>query len=314
MSSNDERSSNNDNNHPSESKIYSCDRRLSRAARAILVNKTLPILQHYDERSDETEMLPPLSAMRNSDKVEYYQIAISSLMNNPSTCLLNPKRDMYWHDEHLHTIQYSRGKTYHVCGLCGKKFVSKYYLDLHVDTKHQDDKDVTLHDNSNNEICPSTELCERLGGETMCQKKAIEEEPYYAPGLHNEYSFESQSIKRKFQNLIHEEPCSDRHATFKIKKCYEMIETCFGGNKGLVNDLNSLLCDTQSCHHQLHSLFHYARSIHDGREYWDSHHDDINSIGYPLIIFVIAAVMFFCWMSLPKIIQKRKKKLKMKFN
>ena len=95
----------------------------------------------------------------------------------------------------------------------------------------------------------------------------------------------------------------------------EMVETCFGGKDGLVNDLNSLLCDTQSCHHQLHSLLNPAKSIHEGREDWDFHHDQINSIGYPLILFIVVALAYFSWTAMHTIVPKRKKrskKLKMK--
>lgn len=306
------------NNRTETATIQSqCDRRLSRAARSILVHKTLPILKYYDGILDQS----PTSSMSYTDKIDNYKTGILSLMNNPRTCLLNPNRDMYWHDENLHTTipnsrrkqqHFTKNRKIHVCGLCGKKFISRYYLDYHVETKHKGEHVPrhTLH-----EICPAHEICSKLGHDT-CSKQALNDEPYYASGIHSDNddnvknNLHSQRVKRKYQKEIYAEPCSHRNAN--IQACYTMVENCFEGNLGLVHDLKSLLCDSQSCYHQLHSIFNPIQSIHHGREHWDMHHDEMNSVGYPFIILTLAGGMYFIWEYVVKGRMQRKLRRKKK--
>lgn len=277
-----------------------CDRRLSRAARAILVNRTLPILQHYDEHLHDMK----LSTLSFEDKMDYYKMSVSNLMKNPKTCLLNPKKDMYWHDENLHKITKSRHKrfpkhNFYICGLCGKKFISRYYLDQHVHTKHGNDH---VPSKSNPEICPAKELCDRLGS-NVCEQRAAADEPYYAPGVHTHDSMYSKSVKRKFHNEAQSKPCSDT----SVKACHEMFETCFEGNDGLVKDLSSLFCDTQSCHIQLHSILNSVVSIHDDRELWNMYQEDINSFGWGPSLFIVFATAYY-FSSIQKFVLNKMKK------
>lgn len=294
------------------SQISNCDRRLSRAARSILINKILPILQHYDETIDNI----PLSKLSKQDKMDYYESSILSLANNPKTCLLNPKRDIYWQEETLHKVVQPRrrhpSQKLHQCGLCGKKFVSKYYLDLHLDSKHMNDH---VPKESGYEICPAIELCNIIGGQSICSRKALEDEPFYAPGIHydtnyndHKHNLHSQSIKRTYEKDAYSKPCSISDSS--IQQCHDIIETCFGGNDGLVRDLNSLLCDTQSCHHQFHSLLNSIVSVHHGYEYWDSHHDEVNSIGYFGIFLIVAVILYYGKGSLDKWTEKKFKRRK----
>lgn len=72
----------------------------------------------------------------------------------------------------------------HQCGICGKTFVSNYYLDLHMHSKHalpsarEGDEDAAAM------VCPADDLCERFGGKEVCAETAYEDMyPYYGRGL-----------------------------------------------------------------------------------------------------------------------------------
>ncbi len=276
-----------------------CNRRLSRAARATLVNRALPILKHYDNHLNEIK----LSTLSFDDKMHYYSSSVFNLMTNPKTCLLNPQRDQYWKEERLHkTMTKSRNKRFpkqqlHVCGFCGKKFISKYYLDLHVDTIHntQHDHHESIPQKNRFEICPANELCQILGL-NVCEQQAIIDEPYYAPGIHKDDNLYSQSIKRKYLNDAQYQPCNHDKS---IHECHEMFHTCFGDddvhekNDGLIKDLMTLFCDSQSCDTQLDSMLNTVMSIHDGREEWKKYQDEIYSFGWMHIFYIIFIVIYY---------------------
>ena len=308
----------------------------------------LPILQHYEYQTSNSKGLvkkTTLSSLGKMGRINYYKTSIESLMDNPATCILSPKLDQYWHEEHLHRIKASTSATssrrvkrspttilsnnlpLHICGICGKRFLSRFYLDYHVETKHANSskqgdglgngdvkgegEEVFISSNRGMDICPGDNICERLGGRNICEKRALQDEPFYAPGIHDESSMYSQSIKRKFQKLAaHDKPCDQRTRT--IQDCHEMFQTCFGSNDRLVHDLTSLLCDTQSCHHELHSsIFGSVLSIHSGRDYWDSHHDNINSVGIFLILFIAGTILYY-WNTLHRMMYKHLRRRKKK--
>ena len=306
-------SSSNHDIPPPPSSTSSCDRRLSRAVRSILIDKTLPILKHYYYYYQKDDYDKQSYHYQNDKQktMEYYQKTLLSLMTNPNKCLLNPKRDLYWEEERLYqSIPYRNRRSsssqrrdnsmLHQCYICGKKFRSMFYLDLHYETKHQQSNNNTsIPKNSDMFICPAIELCNRLGGISTCMEKSLEDEPYYAPGIHNSIhpNLYSKSIQRTYQKEVHTQPCSDTNIHIQIQSCYEMIDTCFQGHDLLIHDMNSLLCDTQSCHYKLHSILNSVLSIHHGREYWDNHHDDINSIGYLGLFFIGVAILYYVWVS-----------------
>jgi len=298
-------------NKQGEKLDHNCDRRLSRAARSILVNKTLSILQHHDEKIDS---LLPLTGLSETDKLDLYESSMLRLISHSQTCLLNPKRDMYWQEERRRTTykprRRSRDKKLHVCGLCGKKFVSKYYLDIHVETTHQVEnvsKD-NIHMHNELIICPGNEICTYLGGSSkVCEKKALENEPFYGSGLHDTKNYYSQSLKRKYQIHIHSKPCKEKELQSSRHGCHEMIETCFGDNFSLIHDMSSLLCDTQTCHGQLYDLMESVVSIHHGRGEWNSHHEEIGSFGLGFVTFCIL-LLFYYWNTLRKWMSKIYKK------
>lgn len=186
-----------------------CNRRKSRAARALLIHKTLPILLHYRHDdyqkykglTEEEKSNPGSSSSSTSSntshrhELQLYRDSLMELMTHPNqnTCILNPNRDIFW-DEELHytTVKpkFKQQKTLaseiaasgdgflHKCHVCGKTFYSRYYLDRHMENKHSSQ---SVSD-AMPMICPSIQQCKLLGG-NLCDRQALKEEPFYAPGI-----------------------------------------------------------------------------------------------------------------------------------
>ncbi|KAL7470183.1 hypothetical protein ACHAXS_010442 [Conticribra weissflogii] len=91
------------------------------------------------------------------------------------------------------------------CGICEKTFLSRFYLDKHLEShwqsdigttsvSHEDDASHYLHENSlvNSHaledvsnpkmICPAEDVCEALGGISVCAEVMYQMSPYYGPG------------------------------------------------------------------------------------------------------------------------------------
>jgi hypothetical protein len=316
-----------------------CDRRKSRAARALLIHKTLPILLHHQQIYQQqnegmTESLPGSSSGSTSIRdtattsttsgarsipkqqqqqqlddvsspfstsntvvsprdLQRYRDSLMLLMTHPDTCILNPDRDVFW-DEELHytTVKPSKVKQpktlastiaaagdgiVHKCFLCGKTFYSRYYLDRHMEnmhtTSHGGDnynwgQSLVVGDNhhfdSTMAICPANEHCRLLGGK-LCDRQALQDEPYYAPGIMNHdyhgnnlfafarsrdtttttttttttrsdhpkplhyYTQPSSPIQvqRNYQRLIHSQPCNPLDMEQSREFCRISIQECF---------------------------------------------------------------------------------------
>jgi hypothetical protein len=184
-----------------------CDRRKSRAARALLIHKTLPILLHYRpddyqqyEGLTEEEKSNPGSSSSSSNashrhELQLYRDSLMELMTHPNqnTCILNPNRDIFWEEELHYTTakpKFKQQKTLaseiaasgdgflHKCHVCGKTFYSRYYLDRHMENIHSG-RSVS---NTMPMICPAVQQCKLLGG-NLCDRRALKEEPFYAPGI-----------------------------------------------------------------------------------------------------------------------------------
>mmetsp|Transcript_14615 Transcript_14615/g.27482 ORF Transcript_14615/g.27482 Transcript_14615/m.27482 type:complete len:248 (+) Transcript_14615:83-826(+) len=207
-----------------------CDRRKSRAARALLIHKTLPILQHHwhqlqtneaqldvssspstpatNTRTTNASASTSTSSLSPRD-MQLYRDSLMELMTRPDTCILNPKRDIFWDEELHYTTVKPKLKTQqtlastiaalgedgllHKCHVCGKTFYSRYYLDRHMENVHDDKEEDTNdqwgalqnlnHDDSTFPIiCPEITHCKLLGGK-LCDYQALQEEPYYARGV-----------------------------------------------------------------------------------------------------------------------------------
>jgi len=268
-------------------KQQECDRRRSRAARTLLMNKTLPILQQYNAYPITT---PSTS---HHELMQTYKAFLTDLMTNSKTCILNPKLDPFWNEENQYTTVRSRYKrqTLHKCGLCGKTFLSMYYLDLHMESTHQNDG---IH--KANQICPANQLCNLLGG-TLCDREAINSEPYYAPGIYSPKNngYDSQTILRDFQRRLHTQPCNETALQESRQYCIESINNCFAGMDGLIEDMKGILCETQTCHYHLHMLHSMVESVHIWKGEWDRHHDEMNQVSFAFILVFFVGCVFMVW-------------------
>lgn len=321
-----------------------CDKRRSRAARSILINTTMPILAQYDPnqatpKNSPMSILPPSSSVYsnnpnyNHDVMSSYKSLLLSLVNKPDTCILNPNRDILWKEEDTYRSSPSRinrRQTLHRCGYCGKTFVSRYYLDLHTSTQHRDEVEALLkvdEDSSHSHhqpgsICPANQWCRLLGG-SACDIGALQDEPYYAPGIQidsgrNSFAMstsmntgsgannhESNSIERRYKRDIYSHPCNETELILSREYCRDSISTCFVENDELILELTEVLCSpsVQSCQRHMllggvSSAFRKGQNFRlVWKEEWDRHHEEMNRLGgvlFTLFLTVFLIGLIFC--------------------
>jgi len=183
----------------------------------------------------------------------------------------------------------------HVCWLCGKSFLSRYYLDLHIENSHKNDERILKQDLSSMMICPEKHICPGLGGQRICNRQAIEDEPYYARG-----GLDDKRVKHAFQKIINRYPCHEDQMKLSRQSCYEMFSNCFEGNNDLIEDLNKSICLRQTCQDHLHRLVKEMPHVHHFKEVW--HHHSTAGSGLIRIFLVLLALIIFyggvicgCW-------------------
>eukprot|EP00979_Chaetoceros_neogracilis_P012843 scaffold3515_cov267-Chaetoceros_neogracile.AAC.2 len=277
--------------------LKGCDRRRSRAARSLLMNKTIPILQYYSNYP-----LPNTKSDSESDYMQSYKIFISDLMTNPSKCILNPKSDMYWHEELQYSTQSARNqkqKSLHKCGTCGKTFLSRFYLDQHMEHKHDlySNHNHHIHHHRQERICPANGLCNLLGG-SLCDRQALNDEPLYASGIYDSSlngKLSAKAIQRKYQNQIDSQPCDTKQLQKSREFCRDSIITCFAGMDDLMTEMNEILCETHNCRHHLDTLHSAFNSVHDMKGEWDRHIDELNRWGWGFILFSLFGLTWILW-------------------
>lgn len=152
---------------PTPSSPLGCDRRLSRAARSILVREVLPILRHHSasKRGSAVKRKRPTSiggTAAPEDATELWEVLLEHLDSNgggadndgasqkAAACLLDPRNDLFrYHEASSHARvnpahrgnptqrnRYKGAKIVYTCDICGKTFHTRYYLDNHMDNKH----------------------------------------------------------------------------------------------------------------------------------------------------------------------------------
>lgn len=265
-----------------------CDRRRSRAARSLLMNKTLPILQHYSNYP-----VPSSSSSSDSihDNLQTYKILMTDLISNPEKCILNPSNDLYWKEELHHSVvkaRFMKRTRLHKCDECGKTFRSRYYLDLHMQ-KHS-------FNSKHGKICPADQWCHLLGS-SLCDRYALEKEPYYAPNIYDEASqrtLYATSVQKKFQREINLHPCNMDELEDSKQFCREALEECFAGIDNVLEEMTQVLCETQSCRFHLDMLHKRIESVHIFKQEWERHQNDLGRWGYSFSIFVLG--VFAYWM------------------
>lgn len=185
-----------------------CDRRLSRAARSVLLEKTLVVFSHHFKNSSKAKG-NPLGHGNNadneignyprrgknvdellflSDKMKWFNIALRNTMTQPQKCVLNMDSavDIFWEIDHFniyHGIQFVKVKRRNAftCTVCQRKFSSMFYLDLHFQNHHFHQLVQDSERKGQKIICPAQDLCQVLG-ELTCHLEALKNEPYYSRG------------------------------------------------------------------------------------------------------------------------------------
>ncbi len=262
-------------------------------------------------------------SLSQSERMELYQNLLSKVIsttsNEPRKCVLHPNHDILWKEEQSYTTMKGRNNkrlTLHKCGECDKTFHSRYYLDLHMKKHHgQGDNENENEDDNDNKIqqdglslCPADEWCTLLGG-NLCDRIALQDEPYYAPGIHDEKNSKSQQIELQFKRQVHSHPCNETELQLSQEYCMEVMNDCFGDGDGnriregesgnsnrheyeaLRKDMIHTLCHTQTCRHRMIPS-HWIMSNHDLRREWEQHHDDIHHVGAFFIFVVLLLIVY----------------------
>ena len=220
--------------------------------------------------------------------------------------------DMRWEEEIKHVLtlnsksrrhaQGSRKEQIHKCPICQKKFFSRYYLDLHMDSH--------LRPKEDKKICPAHEICNVLT-QAACDRKALEQEPHYAPGLHDPGSAYSNHIRLIFQKKVESTPCIEQDMKRSDEECSIMVSECFGHNKPLALDLKNALCK-HTCERKLHHLAGLPNiDFHEIREHYGHHHNAFP--GWTVVVFVFLVASWFYSKSIQNFLQtflRKEKKLK----
>ena len=127
------------------------------------------------------------------------------------------ERDTYHTHQHPKTTSTAinknyKGNTVHLfqCGYCEKTFVSRYYLDRHMDLHHRKNSNNLSHDNSNDEsvdkntlICPSDHICDPLGGTSACTEMMSQISPYWGQGTMLGKDYIDSTRESFFSSSIH---------------------------------------------------------------------------------------------------------------
>ena len=312
---------------------HACDRRLSRAARSLLVRPLRSILSTLAS-ADSNEAAAAATADGSVTPIStasVWELLERSLApsayninnnNNKHQCPLIPSRDVLrYHEEQsivwlpppskassrigmsIRSALYQQTKrswqatAWYQCGLCGKMFSSRYYLDQHFDQHHPyppppplDASPITSIPNSSSSIssndshwiCPATSWCPGL---PSCSHHALEVEPYYGPGSAGRGAYDRATVHRSLWHQVahHDESaffCDDDQMRAQKYVCQQLMRDCFAPVVSSDNDnndndntnniiteqhqatihrlLEQSLCEPISCPDRLHQLFYAA--------------------------------------------------------
>ena len=252
-------------------------------------------LLHYSDRKSYATDLQLYSQLFSFIMTRIHE----SYTDNPH-CILDYSRDPYWIEEaHFYSTRArtmttlsrflssslvnSQVKLLHVCGQCGKSFISRQYLDLHwqycqVTKKTHMLSTVNVDALSNQHgkvndtvICPATDWCSFLG---ICPFVAHDIDPIHTIDKSN--NDDNTGIDPR----IHLS-CHDLELDKSRTNCYEKIHQCFHvqddaneiqGFHSMVasmeKDLIAILCKRQTCQSLVHSMA--LAQLFSSKTRWDT--------------------------------------------
>lgn len=254
---------------PQGNETTECDRRLSRTARDMIQSQILPIVRHY--LNDNKIPLPPATKKSPMTRVptsmfdDSIGATLPLVIMDPS-CPLHPYLDLYRDHERsvLTSLPGSMRKSprrsiphWFKCGLCGKVFATRYYLDVHQSKRHDDMMNAT-------NVCLA-DLCPALGG---CDERALQLEPYYGRGSGG-VGPDAHMVKAAYLRQM--PVCTMGSIDASRKLCTTVMSGCFPSS--LAAQLHQAVCEHMSCHGKLHQFVH--RHWYTWRDEWEDHYQGI---------------------------------------
>jgi hypothetical protein len=223
-----------------------------------------------------------------------YSHGLREAIRDASTCILHPDRDVLLENE-VQSIQIQAGpsrlaprrknvQNWYQCGVCGKKFLTRYYLDLHFENAH-------LSREMGKNVCPADSYCRALGG---CDEVALELEPFYGRGSGGAGP-DGPQIRQYWQIRAHLEPCNEVTLQRQVRPvCEAMMRECF--QESVAKELIVGVCDTLTCHHRLHQLAgHVVQHVHSWKSEWDKHQH--HSVGWMGILVMAVVGVYYCCLA-----------------
>ena len=332
-----------------------CDRRLSRAARSLLMEK----LQNgrssgyssksgRDEKDKEDEnghkIVWSLLERWMGERLDTRTSGSIPSARDDSCPLHQPeRRDVYYDEESTISIvspdeAFPGGKKYamkaafpiistsasspsqspllskgswYKCGICGKVFSTRFYLDFHWETSehcrrlrhslksaknNRQEGDphgqLTSSSLSFNPICPATDWCPLVGGMSACHERALRDEPFYDRGVSTSSSTYSgrtvddeglMLVRHKWSKIFHSIPCSVetiRHDCRSILKSCGLLDDTSEKMFGEGTFCGKLSCPTQQgawqyLQDETESFYHWYKSGFKSKESHDYHHEEL---------------------------------------
>jgi hypothetical protein len=191
----------------------------------------------------------------------------------------------------------------HQCGLCGKAFTSRYYLDKHFDRQHS----LSLnHSTATRGICPATDWCGTFLSHVACHDMALLHEPWYGPGGGNgrDDDAHARANQRAWQQLV--PPCRPHALQHASHTCRSMLQDCFNATTDSITTntdaahLVQALCAEQTCHGRLQQQLSRValRPIVSLEDWYDLYHAterDHHRLGMVTVLVLVVVVVVCAW-------------------
>lgn len=276
---------------------YYCNRRYSRIAREIVRQWVIPILKGYYDLHD---VAVRVDINKQSQKLQlhysYQEVdaIVHAISETSEGCMLDPRRDVFQYQDSK-CFQTAKGFS---CGICGKTFMSQYYLDLHMDNKHSHELGESSNKDSISTICPAIDLCSAFGD--ACTSLAC--------------------IEGCEDDEINSVDVPNNHLTESRKRCVRMMEDCFMNSMeseiatARAHDLIYHFCfqitnPKSSSYHQNYFRFIHSYPHHiflSLKSFGNASYSNNNSFPLPLILYSICLTIIG-WCFRPLLSKRREK-------